>query len=78
MNAFRTQPVVDVQLGTVLLEDFGLVQSKQPAEQADWLALLPSDADAETIRARCVMAYRRELSLCLAEHFAKQVSGITS
>lgn len=71
MNAFRTQPVVDVQLGTVLLEDFGLVQSKAPAEQADWLALLPSDADAETIRARCVMAYRKELARCLAEHYAR-------
>lgn len=71
MNAIRTKPDHDIQLGVDLGERFAQTVEEPIIEQAISLICDVSDADAETILARCRLAYRRELARCLAEHFAK-------
>lgn len=61
----------DIELGRDLGERFALTVEETVIQQAESLILDVSDADAETIKARCRLAYRRELARCLAEHFAK-------
>ena len=71
MNAIRTKPDHDIELGEVLGERFAFTVEETIIEQAESLVLGVSDDYAETIKARCLLAYRRELARCLAEHFAK-------
>ncbi len=71
MNAIRSKPKHDIQLGEVLGERFAFTVEETIIEQAESLVLGVSDDEAETIKARCLLAYRRELARCLAEHFAR-------
>ena len=73
MIALRIDSDVDLELGEVLAEDFGKVADKQTLEQLDWLALLPSEEVAATIKARAVLAYRKALAQGLAEYLAQAV-----
>lgn len=75
MIALRTETDADLELGEVLAEDFGKVADKQCLEQLDWLALLPSEEAAATIKARAVLAYRKALAQGLAEYLAQAVEG---
>ena len=74
MNAIRTKPDHDIDLGRDLGERFALTVGEPVIQQAESLILDVSDDDAETILARCRLAYRKELARCLAEHFAKMSS----
>jgi len=67
----------DVEFGLVLSEDFGQAVEKFPGcgdelhDLINFLSLFPNEDFTGEIRARCVLAYRRELARCLAEHYAK-------
>jgi hypothetical protein len=71
MIALLANTDAELELGSILAEDFGAVADKAPVEQLDWMALLPNaDVQAE-IKARAVLAYRRELARALAEHLQR-------
>lgn len=63
--------LADIALGRNLGERFALTVEETVIQQAESLILDVSDDDAETIKARCLLAYRRELARALAEHFAR-------
>jgi len=67
----------DVEFGLVLSENFSAAVDNsfdcgdELGELINTLSLSPDDHFLGEIRARCVLAYRRELARCLAEHYAK-------
>lgn len=67
----RETMLADLELGRDLGERFAETVEESVNQQSLSLILDVSDEEAETIKARCRLAYRRELARCLAEHFAK-------
>ena len=67
----------DIEFGLVLSENFGTAVENsfgcgdELGELVNTLSLFVDDDFLGEIRARCVLAYRRELAKCLAEHYAK-------
>lgn len=70
-RTFAKKMAYDLELGRDLGENFGEAVEKDINGQTTSLILEAIDDEAETIKARCRLAYRRELARCLAEHFAK-------
>lgn len=71
MDAAVKNMAYDLELGRDLGENFGRTVELSVLDQASSLILEAIDDEEETIKARCRLAYRRELARCLAEHFAK-------